>query len=330
MTAKSNNSQLNHVDTFGCSHIGKGRDENGDQFMVAELKRAARVRHASMSNLDDSRFLGDNQAHVLLVADGVSGQAGAKSASRLVVDEVMESILNAVPWTQDLNIDTEADLRKELRQTVVRCNDQITDAAGKAPEKSNMASTLTMAFVRWPSAFIVHAGDSRAYLIRDGEIEQLTTDHTFAQQMVEAGDLDAEKAETSQFANMLWNAVGGDSNVSPELTMKTLKSGDSLLLCSDGLSSYLNADSIRHVVDSKLSAQEVCEDLMGMVTSVGGHDDVTVAMARFEAGVHELVQAADLPARDTATAAVEVPDTVSSLPLPVAASMPAKQVSSPR
>ena len=310
MTNTTSNSEPKYVDTFGCTHIGKDRAVNSDQFMVAELKRAAQVHHASNSNLDHSRRFGANQAHVILVADGVSGQSGARIASGLVVDEVMESILNAVPWTPDLDVESEVDLRQELKKTVVRCNDQVTDAARKTPERSDMASTLTMAFVRWPTAFIVHAGDSRAYVVGDGEIEQLTTDHTFAQQMVEAGELDPEKVETSRFANMLWNAVGGDSSVTPELTTKTLKSGDALLLCSDGLTSYLSADSIRHIVESKTSAREVCEELVGMVKSIGGHDDVTVTMARFEEEVKEVANSAEMPTRDNTAVAVKVPKPV--------------------
>lgn len=282
MASTSNNSEPKHVDTFGCSLTGKDRDVNGDQFMVAELKRTAQVHHASNANLDGSRRFGANQAHVIVVADGVSGQPGAQVASSLVVDEVMESNLNAIPWTADLEIDSELGIRKALKQMVARCHELITDAAEKMPEKSKMASTITMAFVRWPTAFIVHAGDSRAYFVGDREIEQLTTDHTLAQQMVEAGELDPEKAETSRLANMLWNAVGGDSKVTPELTTKTLKSGDALLLCSDGLTKYLNADSIRQVSESKTSAREACEDLVRMVKGMGAHDDVTVAMARFQ------------------------------------------------
>ena len=153
------------VDMFGCSQIGKDRSTNGDQFMVAELQRAARVHQASKPQLDDSRRFGANQAHVLLVADGVTGQAGAENASSLVVDEVMESILNVVPWTPNLDVESEANLRQELKETVVRCNDEVASAARRSPAKSAMATTLTMAFVRWPTAFIVHAGDSRAYLV---------------------------------------------------------------------------------------------------------------------------------------------------------------------
>ena len=307
MTHNTDNTDSRRVDTFGCSEIGKGHSVNGDQFVVAELKRAARVHHASKSSLDDSRRFGANQAHVLLVADGVSGHESARRASSLVVDEVMESILNAVPWSQELDVESEADLRQELEKTVQRCNEQVTDAALKAPEQSEMASTLTMAFVRWPTAFIVHAGASRAYLVRRGEIEQLTTDHTFAQQMVEDGELDAEKAETTRFADMLWNAVGGDSRVKPELTTKTLKAGDALLLCSDGLTSHLSDGAIRHLVESKSTAKEACEELVDMVTSIGGHDDVTVAMARFEEEAMHPAPAVEAPERIGAVA-VDVPE----------------------
>lgn len=315
MTHKTDNQEPKFVDTFGCSHIGNERSENGDQFMVAELKRSARVHHASKSQLDDTRRFGANQAHVLLVADGVSGQSGAKRASSLVVDEVMESILNAVPWTPDLDVESEAQLRHELKETVVRCNEQVTDAARTQPEKSDMASTLAMAFVRWPTAFVVHAGDSRAYLIRRGKIERLTTDHTFAQQLVDEGGMDPESAETSRFANVLWNAVGGDDRVKPELTMKTLQRGDTLLLCSDGLTSHLSDEAIRHIVESEDSAERACEELVKMVTGIGGHDDVTVAIARFDHRSEEWARSIEQPHRDDTAGATPAASVRQPIPI---------------
>jgi len=304
MTQNNHNESM-FVDTFGCSVTGKERDVNSDQFLVAELKRAARVHHASQSKLDDSRRFGANQAHVLLVADGAVDGREARTASSLVVDEVLESILNAVPWTENLDLESEARLRLKLKETVVRCNDQVADTARGVSEASDMASTLTLAFVRWPIGFIVHAGDSRAYLIRAGEIEQLTTDHTLAQQMVEKGALDPEQAETSQFAHMLWNAVGGDHRVKPELTVTRLERGDTLLLCSDGLTSHLNDGVIRRVVESESSVQDACEELVDTVMSLGGPDDVTVAMARFQDDVSEPARIVELPTRGRAADAVK-------------------------
>lgn len=289
------NSEPKFVDSFGCSKIGRDRETNADQFVVAELKRAARVHHASRPNLDDSRHFGANQAHVLVVADGVSDEVGAKIASSLVVDEVLESVLNGLPWTRELDVDSEANLRSALKKTVVRCNEQVSNATNTLPSSTDIASTLTMAFVRWPHAFVVHAGDSRAYLVRKNQIEQLTTDHTFAQQMVEDGSLSEEQAETSRFANMLWNAVGGDSRVEPELTVKTLQPGDSLLLCTDGLTSYLNDDAIQHLVSTERSSEAACSELVNMVTAIGGDDDVTVAMARFEDEIEAKVAADQAP-----------------------------------
>jgi len=304
MKHKHNNTEPEFIDTFGCSHIGTTHAVNTDQFLIAELKRAAKVHHASSTSLDDSRRFGDKQAHVLLVADGESD----RYASSLVVDDVLQSILNAVPWTQDLDVDSEAQLRLELKETVVRCNEHVVAAERKSSSSSNLTSTLTLAFVRWPTAFIVHAGDSRAYLIRDGEIAQLTTDHTVAQQMVEDGALDAEKAETSSFAHELWNAVGGDSRVKPELTVQRLECGDALLLCSGGLTTRLSDGAIRKIVDSPSSTQRACEELVRTVVSLGSQDDVTVAMARFQDAIAEQAKVLELPTRGRGAAAKKLPE----------------------
>ena len=125
--------------------------------------------------------------------------------------------------------------------------------------------------------------------------------------MVEDGELDPEKAETSRFANMLWNAVGGDSSVTPELAVRSLKSGDALLVCSDGLTGHLSDGAILHLVDSKGSAEEACEALVGTVTGIGGHDDVTVALARFEQEVQTSAPGAAAPTPDSTAAAAQIP-----------------------
>lgn len=293
MTSMTKDSSSRRVDTFGCSRTGAGHAVNGDQFLVAELKRAAQVHHASQSNLDDSRHFGANQAHVLLVADSSSAKPGRRSASSLVIDEVMDSILNVVPWSRDLDVVAEAALRQQLKKTVMRCNDEISKVALTMDDSGEMASTMTMAFVRWPTAFIVHAGDSRAFLLRDEDIEQLTTDHTFAQQMVDEGHMDPDRADTSRLARMLWNAVGGDSKVTPELTVKALRPGDSLLLCSGGLATSLDRNVIRDLCAAKTTSRKVCEELVRVAVREGSQDDLTAAMARFEEEAEVL--AADAP-----------------------------------
>ena len=113
-----------------------------------------------------------------------------------------------------------------------------------------------------------------------------------AQRLVDKGTLEADEAESSRFGHMLWNAVGGDESVSPELTSVRLRPGDALLLCSDGVTSHVSEDAIASVISSSDSAEEVCDELMRRVDHASGRDDATVAYARFQ---DHVVQAA--PAR---------------------------------
>jgi len=288
MSHTNHTSDPTHLDTYGGSRTGHGRSLNGDQFVVADLKRAARVHHASRPELEDGRRFGDSQAHVLVVADGAGSPRESRRTSRLVVDEVMESILNAVPWSPELDVNAEANLRQHLRETVIRCNRELTRAAsspGADPSSSTgpaaADSALTMAFVRWPIAFVVHAGDSRAYLVRQGEIEQLTTDHSKAQQVADRGAPTSHDVEAAEFAHLLWNAVGGDSRVQPKLTMKRLRAGDTVMVCTDGVTEALSDDEIRAAIDTHGSAESAGEAMLDTVARRRGRDDATLTLTRF-------------------------------------------------
>lgn len=313
-----NETQQPNLDLYGCTRKGRDRSAHSDEFLVAELKRAVRVHHASRSELDDSRKFGDNLAHVLLVADATDSPKGENNVGRLVMDEVMEDLLHALPWTPELDVDAEAHLRQELKETMRRCNRQVQEAARRVPARSDMAATMTMAFVRWPLAFLLHAGNCRAYLIRDQEIRQLTHDHTLAQQMVDQGDLDADEAETSRFASILWNAMGGDSKVRADLTVHRMQGGDSLLLCTQPLTTHLSDEHIRCIVQAHETAEGAAEELTRTVAGIGAKDDVTIALMR--CGEHEASRVSSndgepMPSL-SAGAAQEIPEPFASLSLP--------------
>lgn len=274
------------LDTYGCSRAGTRsgpngtQPQNGDHFLVTELKRAAEVRRASPDRVSEGRHDGSSQAHALVVADGVSGHAGAAEASALVVDEIMHQMLNAVPWQRDLDLDAETALRRELRNAAEQCSRRLAAEAREHPRLDDMGSTLTMAFVRPPYAFFVHAGDSRAYLVRDGEIRQLTRDHTLANRLAERGILSIEEARRSPFANSLWNVISSHATVEPETSSIQLRKGDALLLCSDGLTHELEDADLLRAITAHGSAKAACEALADTARDRGESDDVTATIAR--------------------------------------------------
>ena len=145
-----------------------------------------------------------------------------------------------------------------------------------------MGTTLTMAHIVWPRLYVVHAGDSRCYLIRNGRAEQLTTDHTMARKLVESGGLRPEEEATSRWSNVLWNVLGGrgEGELIAEVRCADLNDGDYLLLCSDGLHRYIDSDEIAEIVTRLESPSRICESLVELANEQGGEDNITVVVAQ--------------------------------------------------
>src|SRR5262249_52742085 len=130
--------------------------------------------------------------------------------------------------------------------------------------------------------YVVHAGDSRCYLMRGGRLEQVTTDHTVAQQLVEAGQLAPQQAESSRWSHVLYKCVGGGSHeLNPHVYKATLHVGDSVLLCPDGLTNVVSDDQLRDVLGRGEGAAEACRRLVTLAKAGGGPDNITVVVAHF-------------------------------------------------
>ena len=145
-----------------------------------------------------------------------------------------------------------------------------------------MGTTLT--FLReLPRLYVVHVGDSRCYLLRRAELQQLTRDHTLAALQVECGYADKQDAEKSRLSHVLWNTLGGGSDeLYPEISKAGLAVGDTVLLCTDGLSKHLSDEEIAAVLNGVTTAEHACRQLIDEANTAGGKDNVTAIVARFQ------------------------------------------------
>src|SRR3954452_16650592 len=149
------------------------------------------IHQTSLSHEDHSRLFSDTQGKVFLVADGMGGESAGEVASALAVETATRYLLNTMPWFFRLGGQAETDsLNGELRAALEACQRSVEQAA-TTPGRSRMGTTLTMAYLYWPRLYVVHAGDSRCYLLRGGRLEQITKDHTVAQRMVDEGAMSA-------------------------------------------------------------------------------------------------------------------------------------------
>lgn len=267
---------LAEVDAFGLTHPGHVRRTNADHFLVASLHRTLHV-HSTSVGADLGPQETESRGFLLLVADGVGGLSGAADGSARAVSSVAQHLLHATELCSAMATTNEGAAVATLRDAVLvahRALLAMTEEEGRAS-----ASTLTMFASFWPRAFVVHVGDSRAYRFRDGTLERLTTDQTFAQMMVQAGALTSAGAEASHLKHVLWSALGSQEAV-PEVLVTDVSRRGVILLCTDGLTTHVSDDEIREHLARCTSAETCCRSLVDLALARGGNDNVTVVIAR--------------------------------------------------
>jgi len=271
--------------TFGLSDCGRVREANQDQFLIAELTKSMLVSATTLEL--GERVFGRVQGEILLVADGMGGHAAGEQASQLAISHLVHRLLNSVHWFFHGDDGNEDDFVANLQDLMQDANAEILRESAENLKVRGMGTTLTMAHRIGRRMFVVHAGDSRCYLYRNGAVEQLTTDHTLARQMVEKGGMRPEDEPTSRWSNVLWNVLGGDSNdeVVAEARRVDLEEGDLVVLCSDGLHRYVDEQLLAEVLSVTEDPESACRALVDFANASGGQDNVTVVVAKPELSV---------------------------------------------
>jgi PPM family protein phosphatase len=260
------------------SHIGKVRKNNEDQYLVARARKSLDILATGLTEEQTEPLL-ERDGYILLVADGVGGSAGGEHASAVVVNEAIRHIMETAKWFFRVDDPDEGVRLRLLQETLDRADRRLQDEAKADPTLAGMGTTLTAANIVAGGAFIVHVGDSRAYLFRDGYLEQLTTDHTLVQQFVTAGLLEPEAARTHRLRHVITNVVGGAPGVEGEMVSIRLKDRDRLLLSTDGLHDPVPDERIAELLLRHADPQEACRALVQAALDNGGPDNVTAIVA---------------------------------------------------
>lgn len=264
------------LDTWGCTHVGFERRENQDRFLIADLTKAVELTPTSLRESPAPRSLRKTCGQLMLVADGMGGHQGGEMASSLVAEEVAQRVLETLPWCSPARGETH-DLEYELVAILEASQRRVEQAQAGNPSVATMGTTLTLAYLVWPWLHLVHVGDSRCYLLREGELERLTTDHNVAQRMVEDGLLEPDEVSRSPYRHVLWNAIGGGSSeLEPDVSRVRLARGDRLLLCSDGVTAHVPDDLIRQVLVGEAGSETACRRLEQAALDGGGSDNISV------------------------------------------------------
>jgi protein phosphatase len=217
---------------------------------------------------------------IFAVADGVGGLHSGEIASRKAVVGIEDFLRrNPIGGADEL----EGKYRINwLKSYFLRCfqkiNNDILGMTKRDPEKSGMATTAVVTYLDAQLLYVINIGDSRAYIVRDGEISQLTEDHTYVNNLISAGTLTKSEARMHPKKNMITKALGVDSVVEPDFFYFDIQKGDRVLLCSDGLHGELTDDEICVVMNSETDPGKVCKTLVKLANDKGGNDNVTVVL----------------------------------------------------
>ena len=269
------------VKAFGITDTGKVRTNNEDQFLIAELTKAMRVWQTS---LPEPRLqIGEERAHLFLVADGMGGQRAGECASALAVVAIEQFTLNTFKWFFGAD---RADAKRALAQfqsALSQADVRILEEAAGNPELRGMGTTVTMAFHLGAQLCVVHVGDSRAYVYREGELHQLTHDHTLMADLVRRGAVRPDEVAGHRLRHVITNVVGGsEPGVEVEAHALEVQAGDRLLLCSDGLTEMVTNEVIAAALEADPEPEDAARRLLAQANDGGGRDNITVVVVRFD------------------------------------------------
>ena len=258
-----------YLSVAGQTDIGKVREKNEDAFVVADLTGGT-----LLDGVLHARFDVGERGVLLAVSDGMGGAQAGEVASALVVETLTRAMKDAPPASRRDAL---------MEQAIQKAHRAVWDTAKREAKK--MGATLTAAFVHAGQAFIAEVGDSRAYLIRNGKMCQLTHDQSMVQMLVDTGIIEPDQAEHSPIRNVILQAMGNQPNVKVAMAKLELRDRDCLVLCSDGLTGLVHDDEIKDVVLASGRPEVAAKQLVDLANERGGKDNITVVVAGVGGGL---------------------------------------------
>ena len=270
------------VDAFGMSDRGRVRVDNQDHFYLGKLGRFSQTIATSLpiGELPDRL---EEAGHVAVVADGMGGHAGGEVASRTAIIVFFHLLFDTPDWVMRVDDQSAAKILDRVSARYRSLDSLLDERARIDPGLRGMGTTMTLTYSLGFDLFLAHAGDSRAYLCRDGTLKQLTRDHTRVHELVDAGMMTREEAATHRLRNVLTNVLGGGVPLTDvDVHRVQLSPMDTVLLCSDGLYDVVKDDEIASILASAPSAETACRKLIDCALERGAPDNVTAVVSRYE------------------------------------------------
>lgn len=210
-----------------------------------------------------------------VIADGMGGHNSGEVASKMAVDIVSKFIVDYPESFKDEKIITDS-----ITTAMLNANEKIFYDASEQESNHGMGTTLIVAVILEDKLFLGHVGDSSAFLIRENEIEKLTTDHTYIQELIKNGTITHEEAVNHPKRNVLTRAIGCEQNITIDSYVYSIRKNDVILLCTDGLTNMVNENEIKDTINNNQDAEKICSTLVEIANSRGGDDNVTVMIIK--------------------------------------------------
>jgi PPM family protein phosphatase len=269
---------------YAQTDVGMVRSGNEDNFLILDLSTG---KSWTASEQEPKELLTYTQGYygsLLAVSDGMGGALAGEVASRLAVDTVRDRMLQLQAHDRYSKIP----FHERLRVSIEQANILIHGESQTNPAHKGLGATFTAVATQGNQIFFAQVGDSRAYLIRQGKIFRITKDQSLVQQLIDAGQITEEEAETHSYRNVILQALGAHNNVNVEVSSLPLCQLDTLVICSDGLSGKIHSEEIERVVNEASDFKSACQTLIDLANERGGEDNITVVIAQFSgAGLWE-------------------------------------------
>ncbi len=231
---------------------------------------------------NEDAFASDVSERLFIVADGMGGHAAGEVASKITVETIGEFIAatrqkEEATWPFKYNHELDFNSNR-LAVAIEKANERVMAAVAAQPWLKGMGTTVVAGLLNEKILSLAHVGDSRAYLMRDGQLSRLTDDHSWVHEQVAAGILTEEEAKTHPLKNVVTRALGGGPSVSPDLQELVFSPGDRFLFCSDGLTTMVSDEEIREAAASIADPEALCRSLVDLANEKGGVDNITVVV----------------------------------------------------
>jgi len=258
---------------------------DSEKRMAIEIEFGARSDVGCVRENNEDNYRVAPEINLFVLSDGMGGLASGEIASRLTVDTVVkhcgEAAANPSLRLVGARIDGASEASNRLASAIRLANEAVYGAAKQNGNDGRMGATLAAVRFQGERMTVAHVGDSRIYRLRGGNLEQLTRDHSFVAEQVHRGRMTAEEASSSALQSVLIRAIGIEADVDVDVNEELLVEGDTVLVCSDGLTRELSDEQIAGVLEESEDPQQAADSLVQLAKQAGGGDNVTVIVVRW-------------------------------------------------